>query len=156
MNIVVHNLKESSVTVGPARKQDDIKQCLSVFQTYLGPSVSINNAVRLGQRSEKPRQLKLSLSSTTDKAAIQKNKTKLRSSPNPPPSPPHIHSLFITPNLTPLEQKQHKALRQQLAGMNKSEGRALKLFRTDNAIPSPQLTVLLLIVIHRTLYWPWY
>ena len=32
-----------------------------------------------------------------------------------------IRSLFITPDLTPLEQKKHKALRQQLADMNKSE-----------------------------------
>ena len=44
MNIVVHNLEESSATEGPARKQDDIKKCLSVFQTYLGSSVSITNA----------------------------------------------------------------------------------------------------------------
>jgi len=29
--------------------------------------------------------------------------------------------LFITPDLTPLEQKKHKALRQQLADMNKPD-----------------------------------
>ena len=116
MNIVLHNLEESNATDGTARKQDDIKKCLSVFQTYLGQSVSITNAFRLGQRAEKPRLLKVSLSSVKEKTYILKNKTKLRSTSNPL----NIRNLFITPDLTPSEQKKYKALRQQLADMNKT------------------------------------
>lgn len=116
MNIILHNLEESNATDGTARKQDDIKKCLSVFQTYLGQSVSITNAFRLGQRAEKPRLLKVSLSSVKEKTYILKNKTKLRSTSNPP----NIRNLFITPDLTPSEQKKYKALRQQLADMNKT------------------------------------
>ena len=86
MNLIVHNLEESSATDGPARKQDDIKKCLSVFQTHLGLSLSITNAFQLGQRSEKPRLLKISLSSAKDKASILKSKTNS----NPPP----IHLIF--------------------------------------------------------------
>jgi len=117
MNVIIHNLEESNAADGPARKQDDIKNCLSMFQTYLGLSVSITNAFRLGKRSQKPRLLKISLSSTKDKASILNSKTKLRSTSNPP----NIRNLFITPDLTPLEQKKHKALRQQLADMNKPD-----------------------------------
>jgi len=79
MNIIVHNLEESNASDGPARKQDDIKKCVSMFQNYLGLSVSITNAFRLGQRSDKSRLLKVSLSSIKDRASILKNKTKLRS-----------------------------------------------------------------------------
>ena len=48
---------------------------------------------------------------------ILKNKLKLRSSNNPSP----VRNVFITPDYTPLEQKKNKALRQQLADMNKVE-----------------------------------
>ena len=32
-----------------------------------------------------------------------------------------VHKVFITPDFTPLEQRQNKALRQQLAAMNKDK-----------------------------------
>ena len=70
MNIILHNLEESNAADGTARKQDGIKKCLSVFQTYLGQSVSITNAFRLGQRAEKPRLLKVSPSSVKEKTYI--------------------------------------------------------------------------------------
>jgi len=150
MNVIMHNLEESNATDGPARKQDDIKKCLSVFQTHLGLSVSITNAFRLGKRSQKPRLLKISLSSTKDKASILNSKTKLRSTSNPH----NIRNLFITPDLTPLEQKKHKALRQQLADTNKpdkiymlkkwedSAEESLDSSCTDNPLPPPNLTLL--------------
>ena len=43
MNIIVNNLEESNALDGPARKQDDINKCVSMFQSYLGLSVSITN-----------------------------------------------------------------------------------------------------------------
>ena len=106
MNVIIHNLEESNATDGPARKQDGIKKCLSVFQTHLELSVSSTNAFRLGKRYQKPRPLKISLSSTKGKASIPNSTTKLRSTSNPA----NIRYLFITPDLTPLEQKKHKAL----------------------------------------------
>ena len=117
LNIIVHNLEESSASEGPARKEDDISECKSLFQKYLEVTVSIHNAIRLGKRSDKSRLLKISLSSTQEKANVLKNKLKLRSSTNPSP----VRNIFITPDYTPLEQKRNKALRQQLADMNKVE-----------------------------------
>lgn len=115
LNIILHNLPESTAPEGVKRKEDDIKRCVSIFQEYLGPSVSITKAIRIGRKSEKTRLLKLTLSSMQDKSLILKNKLKLRSSGNPE----YIRKLFVTPDLTPGEQKRHKELRLQLADMNK-------------------------------------
>ena len=70
---------------------------------------------------------------------------KLRSSNNPE----YVWTLFITPDLTPGEQKQHKELRQQLADMNR-EGNVYMIKKrqdsaeanmsslcTDNYYPTP-------------------
>ena len=115
LNVILHNLVEPTASEGANRKKEDIKKCSSIFQTYLGSQVSITNAIRLGKKSDKPRLLKLTLSSTQEKSSILKNKIKLRSSSNPE----YVRKLFITPDLTPGEQKRHKELRQQLADMNK-------------------------------------
>ena len=89
-----------------------------MFQTHLGIPVIIENAFRLGKKSSKPRLLKIKLSSVQEKAAVLRNKLKLRSTNNPP----NISNIFIiTPDYTPLEQKKNKALRQQLADVNKNE-----------------------------------
>jgi len=116
-NIIVHNIAESGANEGLSRKEEDIRRCKSLFQTHLGANVTIQNAIRLGKRSDKPRLLKVTLSSIQEKASILKNKLKLRSSGNPEP----VRNVFITPDYTPLEQKKNKALRQQLADMNKGE-----------------------------------
>ena len=117
LNIIVHNLEESSASEGPSRKEDDITKCKSLFQKYLGVTVTIQNAIRLGKRSDKSRLLKISLSSTQERANVLRHKLKLRSRDNPDP----VRNIFITPDFTPLEQKRNKILRQQLADMNKVE-----------------------------------
>lgn len=115
LNVIVHNLVEPTASEGANRKKDDIKKCSSVFQSYLGSQVSITNAIRLGKKTDKPRLLKLTLSSTQEKSLVLKNKIKLRLSSNPE----YVRKLFITPDLTPGEQKRHKELRLQLANMNR-------------------------------------
>ena len=64
---------------------------------------------------DKPRLLKVTLSSIQEKINILKNKLKFQSSNNPSP----VHTIFITPEYTPMEQKKNKALCQQLANMSK-------------------------------------
>ena len=63
------------------------------------------------------RLLKISLSNIEEKINILKTKAKLRASTNPE----NVRNLCITPDLTPLEQKKNKVLRQQLADLNKNE-----------------------------------
>jgi len=110
-------LEESSASDGPSHKQDDIKKCMSFLQTHLQVSVTITNAFCLGKKYAKPRLLKISLSNKEEKIAILKSKIKLRSSK----IPESARKLYITPDLTPLEQKKNKVLRQQLAELNKTE-----------------------------------
>ena len=105
LNIIVHNLEKSSASEGPSRREDDISKCNSLFQTYLGVIVSIQNAIRLGKRSDKSRLLKISLSSTQEKPNVLRHKLKLRTKDNPSP----VRNIFISPDLTPLEQKGTKA-----------------------------------------------
>ena len=105
LNIFVHNLKESAATNGAVR------MILRSIHLYLGISVSITKAFCLGKKLDMPRLLKLS----QEKALVFKSKSKLRSKDNPE----HVHKLFITSDLKPFEQKQNKALRHQLADMNK-------------------------------------
>ena len=80
-----------------------------------------------------------------NKASILKNKAKLISSTNP-------ENIYITPDLTPLEQRKNRVLRQQLVDLNKNkrvymikkrkdsaEDQVVPL-RTDNELPPPSHT----------------
>ena len=55
------------------------------------------------------------VSSIDDKRLILKNKINLRNESNPP----QVKRIFITPDLTPLEQKRNKRLKEELANLNK-------------------------------------
>ena len=115
-NVILHNLKESDASDSVTRKQDDIESCCSLFSTYLSVSASIKSAIRLGKRGSRPcRLLKLTLGSLDEKAKILKHKMKLKAEQNPE----HVRKIYISPDLTPLEQRRNNALRKQLVEMNK-------------------------------------
>ena len=120
LNIVVHNIEESLSDSPQVRKQDDIKKVTSIVDKYLAVKCSVTNAVRLGKRQQgaKPRLLKITLASTQEKNSILRNKIQLCKEDNPQ----EIKKIFITPDLTPVEQKKNKNLREELANLNK-EGR---------------------------------
>jgi len=86
---------------------------------------TISNAIRLGKKgSDKPRLLKITVSSIEEKVTILRTKVKLRADSNPK----YVRKIFVTPDLTPLEQRKNKALRQQLRELNKEE----KIYRIKN------------------------
>ena len=92
---------------------------MSIFDEYMGIKPSIANALRIGKKREpgsnvKPRLLKLTLASEHEKALLLCNCTKLRNKNNPE----NIRNVYVTPDLTPREQQQNKALRVKLAEMN--------------------------------------
>ena len=93
----MRNLPVSTTHESVKRKEDDIKKCISIFQDYLVSPVSITKAIHLGRKADKPRLLKLTLSSAQEKSLI----LKLRSSDNPE----YIRKLFVTPDFTPGELK---------------------------------------------------
>ena len=116
LNLIVHNLAESSKDDGAARKQDDITSVLKICQQYMGMSVKIERAFRLGKHGEKPRLLKISVTSEQEKIAILQNCTKLRNENNPD----DVKKLFVTPDLTPAEQAENKKLREELKRKNQN------------------------------------
>ena len=116
LNLIIHNVSESTQEDGLARKQEDINKVSSIFQQYLNVSLTITKANRLGKRSEKPRLLKFTVSSESEKASILRNISKLRNENNPD----DINNIYITPDLTPKEQAANKALRLQLKELNKN------------------------------------
>ena len=114
-NVILHNLSESNAADGSAKKQDDINRCSSLFSTYLNVTVAITNAIRIGKRDSRPcRLLKLTFSSLEEKANVLKQKLKFKLDKNPE----NVRKIFVTPDLTPLEQKKNNALRRQLSEMN--------------------------------------
>jgi len=61
LNIIIHNVEESSAEDGNARKSHDIDKCKDLFQTYLATTVTINKAFCLEKQSTKPRLLKITV-----------------------------------------------------------------------------------------------
>lgn len=115
LNLIIHNLAESSKESGDARRQDDISSTSNIFSKYVGHSAKIEKAFRLGKRKDKPRLLKITVSSEQEKSAILRNCTKLRNSDNPD----DIKRIFVTPDLTPSEQAANQKLRKALKEKNK-------------------------------------
>ena len=117
-NLILHNIKESDATDNSKRKEEDVCAATIVFKDYLDVKVSITKCFRIGKKRDdpnKPRLLKITVNSIDEKIAVLRNKLRLRSQDNPE----HIRKVFITPDLTPTEQKKNKELRSQLTEMNK-------------------------------------
>ena len=129
LNLIIHNIVESTDVDSSVRKEHDINLVDSILKKYLGISAKIERAIRLGKRTDKsntdkPRLLKISVSSEHDKAKILRTCTSLSQRENPQ----EIQKLFITPDLTPHEQEINKKLRIELKELNK-EG---NLYRIKN------------------------
>ena len=70
LNLIIHNVKESTSEDGPTRKKHDIDTVTSIFEHHLNVSTTITKAFRIGQHKEKPRLLKISVSTESEKATI--------------------------------------------------------------------------------------
>ena len=77
LNLIVHNIAESTSEDGTTRKKHDVESVSGILQQHLGISATISKAFRLGQRGEKPRLLKITVVSEVEKAKILRNSTKL-------------------------------------------------------------------------------
>ena len=76
----------------------------NVFSEILNTPATVTNAIRLGKKDSCVR---LSKVSVDKKKAILRNKLKLRQDNNSD----HVRKLYVTPDLTPPEQRENKALR---------------------------------------------
>ena len=97
-----------------------------LLHDHLGINPTISNAIRLKKKSDRPRLLKISVATIQEKSTILRNCYKLRNNSNPE----SVKTIFATPDLTPLEQKKDKILRQKLAEMNKDD----KVYKIKNGV----------------------
>ena len=111
-------MPESTEDDPAARKNDDIAVVTDLFQIikHMKIKSTINKAVCIGKKdSSKSRLLKLTVSNIDEKSAILRNNYKFKDSTNDLLT----RKIFLTPDLTPFEQKKNKELRMKLADMNK-------------------------------------
>ena len=92
---------------------------LQQYYQHLGIPTSVSNATRLGKKGIKARLLRVTVSTERDKATILRNSTKVRSMNGIE----YLKKLYITPDLTPMEREQNKALRSRLNEMNQQGNR---------------------------------
>ena len=85
----------------------------------------VKKEFRVGSKGDTPRLLKIMIPTEHDKAYILRNSFKLQSDDNPD----DIKKIFISPDLTPKEQKENKKLRTELY---KREKQGWKFFRIKN------------------------
>jgi len=115
LNLIFHSVLESAKQNGPERKADDISTINGLLHQHLGYSSTVSNVLRLGKKADRPRLLKVSVTTIQEKSTILRNCYKLRNSKNPM----YVQKIFATPDVTPLEQKKDNLQRQKLAEMNK-------------------------------------
>ena len=114
LNLIVHSAPESTDERGLVRKQHDIDFVTGASQQYLGITTKTEKALRLGKRGEKPCLMKVTVASEQDKVAILLRCSKFRNTDNPK----DVQKLYITPDLTPEEQKINRKLREELREKN--------------------------------------
>ena len=122
MNVIVHNVIESTSEDPELRRKHDIDSVSSIFHKHLTVPATITRAIRLSKKGDRPRLLKVSVASESDKASIMQNCTKFHNVN----LPNIIQKVFITPDLTPREQEVNKKLRAELKELNK-DGNKFKI-----------------------------
>ena len=108
----MHNLKESSSEDGATRKKDEVSKVNELLQNHMEVSPTINNAIKLGKRGERPRLLRITVSTDAEKANVLRNTFKLHKEEQ-------TRNIFITPDMTPQEQELNKKLRLNVKELNK-------------------------------------
>ena len=119
LNLIVHNLAESSSTEGQQRKSDDTNKVTNILTNTLLVPAKVTNAVRLGKKvdtSDKARLLKITVETEKEKSGILRNAFKLWNKE----IPEYSRKIFITPDMTPKERDENKLLRAKLSEANKS------------------------------------
>ena len=101
------------------KKKENIDNVSSISQQYLDVSPSITKAFHFGKCDEKPRLLKITVSSESEKISIVNKISKLHNTDNSE----HINNIFISSDLAPKEQETNKTLHLHLKELNKNEKR---------------------------------
>ena len=132
LNLIVHNLPESTSVEASIRKNEDTQNVTSLINKYIGVNAHISNVTRIGKQTGRPRLTKVTLLTREEKFKIFHNRLNLRKKEHPT----HVTKVFIiTPDLTPQEQIRNKQLHARLIELNKQD----KLYRIKNGKKLPNL-----------------
>ena len=106
LNLILHNIPKSDNPNNETRRQNDTDTAAAIFNQHLGIPTSVLNATRLRKKGVKARLLQVAVSTERDKAIIIRKSTKVR----PMDGVEYLKNLYTTPDLTPAECEQNKAL----------------------------------------------
>ena len=96
-----------------------MEEVKKIFQQITPSSIEITKCIRIEKKIDKPnksRLLKIGVNTESIKRQILWNSAKLRDEC----CPDYMKSIFITPDLTPTEQRVNKRLRAELKERNKN------------------------------------
>ena len=136
-NIMIHNLPEISSTDVEKRKRWGVRECVKVFNEYLGVATEqqeVVRAVRMGKRDDtgnKPRLLSVTLNSVGKKFDIISKAPKLKTA-----SEEGIKKLFITRDMTLKERNEERKLRDELR-KRRDEGETDLMIRRGKIVKKP-------------------
>ena len=109
LNLIIHNVPESTADVPESRKTEDIECATDIFNVYLGAKATVTKALRFGKKTEsanKPRLMKVTVDTLESKVYILRNCIKLRSADQSS----YYSNIYITPDLTPTEREANQQL----------------------------------------------
>ena len=81
LNVIIHNVAESSASEGLIRKEHDMEQVRKIFQQITPSSIEITKCICIGKKIDKPnksRLLKIGVNTESIKRQILRNSAKLR------------------------------------------------------------------------------
>ena len=110
-NLIVHHIPESNLAESCGHKREDMDNLTVLFNKYVGVKSSVTNAIRIGKKTDRPRLVKVVLSSKEEEINILRSQCNLRNKDYLT----HINKVFIAPHLTPLQQRRNKQLHTELA-----------------------------------------
>lgn len=124
LNLIFHRIPESTAEEALERRAHDTDHVKTIIQTYLKVDAQVDTIVRIGKKDpNKTRLLKVDVLSEKMKKLILRNSPQLREESNPD----WVKKVFITPDLTPKEQEENKALREKLTELNKTAPRSYRI-----------------------------
>ena len=101
LNLIIHNYPEPTSTDYQARKKEDIEYISILLNKYVNVPTTITNAIRIGKQCDRPRLTKITVSTIEKKPSTLRNRQNLRKKAHPS----HVQKVFVTPDLTPTQQK---------------------------------------------------
>ena len=123
MNLVIHNMDESSGADARERARKDADKFKTMVREGLKLVVNTTKCFRVGKKKDdKPRLLIITLEDLDTKHEILRNARDLRNSAE-------YDNIYITPDMTKLEREQGKKTRDELAQRRNAGEKDLVIFR---------------------------